>query len=842
MQRGWLLTTLMVASFATAAEVPPPPGVYGRTVGLVRELYFEADEADPPAMLHAAADALAQQVPWLTSEADDAHVRLRDGHGHVIAEAAADDWDDLPGALFSLEVALAEHGDDVGDLDVRHAVLDGATNALDRYSKVLVGDGLDRFDTRLKGTLVGIGTRVRHDDEHLVVSEVFPDGPAEAAGVQVGDVLLRIGGRSTVNMPVSEAVRHLRGDEGTVVEVQLARDGVEQVVPITRAQVILPNVHHDVLEGGVGYVAIDHVSQKTVYNLRRAVADLAQRGGLSRGLVLDLRGNTGGSMKESAGVVDQLVEDGLLLATVGRDGRPVRNLMARMEARDAGDEPPVPVVVLVDRRTASGAEIITGGLIEHDRVVVLGQRTYGKGRVQKIYDIDDDARLKLTVAEYVLQNERRIRTTGIRPDVTFGDVYLHRDGVRFGAGWDLEREQVDWDDVVPLVTESATWRAAARDPGDVVLEAARHAILAAPGPTRPHVLSVLPEVVAQIRAREEGAFVNALEARGIDWSAAPGPGMRPEARVEVTAVSVGPDDVEVRVTVHNDGPTTLHRTLVRLSCESFSTWDDLVVPIGAVPSGGMRQGRVALGLPLGMPERHDKVEIALHTDARPLLDVAPTILAAATPPDPRFAVDLQLRGSGADRTARVTVTNLDDVTVEGLEAEFGYPEDVPVELLDQGARQPRLAPKGTVSFDLGVHLVDPTIAEIPLRLRVASEDHDRLLQWEVPLPTDGTSVHRRAPDLAIDAGPPSGPLGHRTVRLVASDDGALEHLVAFLDGDKIAYVPGDGRSDLEAPVPLDLTAGSHVLHVRVTDDDGLVTRSTRILLGVPDDEGIAVDD
>src|SRR5690606_25290166 len=104
-----------------------------------------------------------------------------------------------------------------------------------------------------------------------------------------------------------------------------------------------------------------------------------------------------------------------------------------------------------DRSTASGAEIIAGGLVGHDRVAVLGQRTYGKGLVQKIYDLDEEARLKLTVAEYVLVGDRRVSRDGLQPDITFGRVELTGDGVRFDVGWDLEREGVGWDDVVPLV-------------------------------------------------------------------------------------------------------------------------------------------------------------------------------------------------------------------------------------------------------------------------------------------------------------------------------------------------------------------------------------------------------
>ncbi|MCB9682773.1 MAG: hypothetical protein H6733_15005 [Alphaproteobacteria bacterium] len=844
-----LLLTLCLSTPSASAQEGPPP-TYGRVVELVRDLYLELDQVEPADLLDAAAERLSDEIDWLGVRADGPVVQLLDGDGRPIGEVTVTGWDDLPAALYALEVAVRATGRDLGELDLRHTTLDGATHALDRFSRVLVGDGLDRFDTRLKGTLVGIGARLSIVDDRLRITGTFADGPAEKAGVLAGDWVERIDGRGTTNMPVSEAVRLIRGEPGTAVAVDLVRETTADDGTVTRKpmhlelerdNVIVPNVEPRVLDGGVGYVRIDHVSQKTVYNLRHAMAELLAQDALGRGLVIDLRGNTGGSMKESAGVVDQFVRSGLLLTTAGRDGNPVQNLMARMDARDAGDEPPIPIVVLVDRRTASGAEIIAGALLEHERVVLLGQRTYGKGKVQKIYDLDDDASLKLTVAQYILLHDRRVNGEGIVPDVTLGDVVLRASGVRFDDGWDLERERVDWDDVVPVVDEREDWRGTDRDPGDVELEIAREAILRAAAPTRQAVLAAVDDVVRERRATEEAWLADALEDRGIDWSPATGPGAPPEVatRVWVSRDTTDPDVHTIYAEVANHGPTMLHRALVRLHCTSFGYWDDLVIPIGAVPSGATRAGKVTLELAPGIAPREDLVAVEVRSDRRPPVTAPEVVLAAGSTPEPRVAIDARLTGQGAERTAHITVHNKSGVTLTGLEAEFAYPNDLPVDLVDHASRRPELAPDDSVTFDLAVKLGQGVPASLPMRLKLDASHFGRLLTWEIPLHVDGSPTHVEAPDIVLTLDHLSADPGTVSVPLSITDDGAITSVTVFLNGDKVLYDPG-GAPHVDLVADLPVVTGANRLVVRAVDDHHIVQVRQYSVLGLGDPgEGVA---
>jgi hypothetical protein len=227
--------------FVLAALCPAEAGLtersYERAVDLIGGLYLYPEEVDAHAMLREAAESLAEELDWLMVETQGNAVNVRHGDGTLIGSVSVASLDTLPAALLSLEQLVIDTGYPVGEVDVRLELLKGMTRALDRYSRVLSGDGLDRFDVRLKGTLVGIGLNLSIVDDRLVVTRLNPLGPAEIGGVKVGDEVIRIDGRSTVNMPTREATRLIRGEEGSPVVFTVRRDGVELDLSLNRAEV-----------------------------------------------------------------------------------------------------------------------------------------------------------------------------------------------------------------------------------------------------------------------------------------------------------------------------------------------------------------------------------------------------------------------------------------------------------------------------------------------------------------------------------------------------------------------------------------------------------------------------
>ena len=227
-------------------------------------------------------------------------------------------------------VRQAELPLDEVDLDV--LLLAGAAQALDQHSRVLYGERLQAFDKRLKGTYFGIGARVRTENGRAVLSQVFVDNPAHKAGLRTADELISVDGQSLVGMGVKDITELLIGEQGTQVMVQVRRavrdepDGEVLDFVITRDEVREPNVSWKVLVGGFGYIRIDHFSELTEVYLLQGLDELEAQGALERGLVLDLRDNTGGSMLQSAKSADAFVPAGDLVRTVGPDGGKVREI------------------------------------------------------------------------------------------------------------------------------------------------------------------------------------------------------------------------------------------------------------------------------------------------------------------------------------------------------------------------------------------------------------------------------------------------------------------------------------------------------------------------------------
>ncbi len=331
------LLALLPLLLCSPAQAEPPESAYTNTVRLIDRLYLEPDTIDESDLLEAAAERLADEVHWLMVDTEDGTVVLSHGSGAPIGSMSVGSMGGLPQALLDLEKMVAGAGYDIGDAQLRLAILQGLPDALDRYSRLLADRVRDRFDVRLKGTMVGIGASLRWKDAGLTITGVTIGGPADLGGLRIGDVITRIDDKSVTNMPVREATQRLRGDKDTQVVVTIKGNGDrEKHVPLTRAVVIVSNVDHSILEGSVGYVHIENFSQKTVHNLGLALADLRTKGALKHGLILDLRGNTGGSMKEAGRTADAFLEEGLLLRTVGRDGGRVQNLQERMEATPGG--------------------------------------------------------------------------------------------------------------------------------------------------------------------------------------------------------------------------------------------------------------------------------------------------------------------------------------------------------------------------------------------------------------------------------------------------------------------------------------------------------------------------
>jgi carboxyl-terminal processing protease len=269
----------------------------------------------------------------------------------------------------------------------------------------------------------GIGVTVRADRRGLLVTQVIHGTPAERAGLRIGDVIAGVGKVSLAGRPSSASIAMIKGKAGTAVTLTIVRRGHRRVERIERRQIAQPVVSDRLIHAGkvpLGYVDFVSFTSGSAGQVLLAVKRELRRG--ARGIVLDLRGNGGGLLDEAVGVASIFLPDGTIVSTAGRAR--ARHVYT---ATGGAISTKIPVVVLVDRDTASSAEIVTGALQDRGRATVVGTRTYGKGVFQELRQLSNGGALDITVGEYFLPSGRNLggggvkEGRGIAPNVTAAD-------------------------------------------------------------------------------------------------------------------------------------------------------------------------------------------------------------------------------------------------------------------------------------------------------------------------------------------------------------------------------------------------------------------------------------
>jgi carboxyl-terminal processing protease len=272
------------------------------------------------------------------------------------------------------------------------------------------------------GEFDGVGIEVAMKDDQLTVVSPIADSPGERAGIQPGDRIVKVDGTPTRDLTLLEAIRRLKGPAGTQVVLEIMRDGftAPQSLTLIRDRVRTVSVESKVLDPALGYVLVRVKSfqERTDRALKKALDDArASLHGEIRGLVLDLRNDPGGLLDQAVKVSDRFLPSGVIVTTEGRNKRNVEV----EKAREKDTEPPYPMIVLVNKGTASASEIVAGALQEHGRAVIMGTQTFGKGSVQTVIELEDGSGLKLTIAKYYTPKHRSIQELGISPDVVVAE-------------------------------------------------------------------------------------------------------------------------------------------------------------------------------------------------------------------------------------------------------------------------------------------------------------------------------------------------------------------------------------------------------------------------------------
>jgi carboxyl-terminal processing protease len=655
--------------------------VFEQTVFYVDEKYVDPSRLDWDRMFVAALAAIEREVPScvITREPGGSVVSIEVGELRTVEEIdPVRDGTELVDAARRVIEIVRPHVDESelsagegrvnGWQMLEYAMVNGMLHdVLDPHSVLLPPRDAADMDVENQGEFGGLGVTVQELSGRLTVAYTRADTPAEKAGLRPEDHIIRIEGESTINMPVDDAVLRLRGPIGAPVQIDVLRPGVAEPFEITmiRARIKLNEVRAVLLDGNIGYVEIPGFHADAEAQLHDELTRLKREaGGSLKGLVLDLRGNPGGFYHEGVAVADSFLSEGTLVSTVDRHGRKVDV----KQARESGTEPRYPMAVLLDAGSASASEIVAGALRNHDRAVIIGTRSFGKGSVQNLQEYFDGSKLKLTVSRYLTPGDRSIQSVGIGADIALRQVRVDEEGNAAGgvlAMFSSERarresslesaldadawieETPAWE--LPYIRQATEWSPRSeRDPNDdfeVLL--ARDVLLASPSWRRADVLSGAARVVSRHRRQSVALLHAELAKHGLDWrvGAAADSSKPLPISIEVSpAQMVAGQRTAFTATATNTGDTPLFQ--VAAVAGTHDVLDGREFLFGHLPPGGSHAWTVHTTPPVGYPSERGPVSFVVSDVGEGQLGEVRTEIVIQQPPLPAMAWDWSLTDLG----------------------------------------------------------------------------------------------------------------------------------------------------------------------------------------------------
>lgn len=665
-----------------------------RCIGYIRAGYVVPERVRPMAMLVGALKAAEGLVPDLmvtfndTSAEKATSVEVRVGDvTRVFQLERMSDLYQVNWRLQDIFEFIAKNlPPDVKPEDVEYAAINGLLEPLDEHSMFLPPEAYEQMQLDTQGRFGGLGIVISSRSGYVTIVSVMDDTPAKAGGLKSGDQIIEIDAESTMNMPLTDAVSHLRGEPGSKVSIVLNRKGWTEPKSVTleRAEIKVRSVKTESLGEGIGYARILHFQEDTGEDLQLQIAELRRKGPIN-GLVLDLRENPGGLLDQAVEVGDLFLRSGTLVVTQGEGNR----MRQEFEA-DPGDVfESMPMVVLVDGGSASAAEIVAGALKYNDRAILLGTTTFGKGTVQVMHEVGEGA-LKLTVAQYLIPGDLSIQGVGVVPDIEIVPTRIGTNNIltglpdykrwldparrldAFGSIADdipveivpyLAKNTEDIDDESdelkePPVEDEVFER-------DEAMELATRILVAAPGVSkRAAFLTRARPAVASWRAENDAGITSALAGRGVDWTGGPsvaqpsvsavfqavedGPaGNVPAATVSTAPLTAGAS-ATLTMSVTNNGD----KPLFRVRCASRSDNQQLDAReflFGRIDPGATVTRTVRFKVPRETWQRRDRVELSLYQNVLDPLPGGQDVYVDFVPlPHPRFGFTYQVMDVGGN--------------------------------------------------------------------------------------------------------------------------------------------------------------------------------------------------
>ena len=647
--------------------------IMNRAVVYIEDHYVEPARIDRNKMVGAALEEIQRVVPEIM-----VNLELDDNSSPIAAEVQVNDhrarFTIKIGSRFALLFKLRDvfrfiqdnlrHFTDVRE--VEYAAINGMLSTLDPHSILLTPEEYAEMHLSTKGRFGGLGIVIGIRDNQLTVINPIEDTPASRAGIMANDRIVQINLDSTVNMSLSDAVGLMRGEPGTQVDIFVMREGwlSPKKFTLTRDNIKVRSVKWKDLGDGVGVVRVRNFQNTTVDELRSALRSLkiSSKRSKLKGLVLDLRGNPGGLLDQAAKMSDLFISRGTIVKTVGSGDK----LREPKMATSRGTITDLPIVVLLDAHSASASEIVAGALKNHQRALVLGQKSFGKGSVQLLFDNPDQSALKLTIAQYLTPGDISIQSVGITPTIELSPVLLtDEDTYFFGLPDEVRGEASLPEHLVsqrsevsksqkPLMTmrylsDPELIKSQRDRPNEIIvdyeLRFAKRLLALTKGHKHKQLIRAAEQLVSSEKAQQDEKIDQTLKPRSIQWlskvTRARGKGKATVQLEPAGGKITAGETLQMTVTVRNTSRHPLHQVRGITKSENY-LFKGHEFLFGFIPPGETRTWTEKIKVEASFIDREDQVEVVFNCEGRGEVPSVTTQARVVALPAPHFALRYEI--------------------------------------------------------------------------------------------------------------------------------------------------------------------------------------------------------
>ena len=659
--------------------------VLSHSIHHVTKYYVEPDRINYSQMLLAGLNAIQKIVSPLIVHYESGHQFLElqvNNKRRMFPTAIRSPWDlldEFQEIFHFLKTNLKNEEYDFKELE--YTAINGMLQTLDPHTILLKPTIFQEMQTQTRGEFGGLGIVISIRDGFLTIIRPLPNTPATKAGLRKNDRIVKIKQESTLNMPLSAAVKRMRGRPNTKVRIWIKRkqkDGSwseELPFDVTRDVIHIDSIKSNILKSQIGYVKINNFQGNTYSDLRKTLEDMKKQN--IRGLIMDLRNNPGGLLDQAIKVADLFLEKGIIVSTSSKDP----NKKSERQARSAGTQPNYPIVILINESSASASEIVAGALKGHDRALIIGKKSFGKGSVQVLHKLKDGSALKLTVAHYLTPGWISIQKVGITPHIVIESMTVDRwdmdlivDEPSSGRESDLESaltskhtKTQEKPSALLRYYLSSKMRQHLReaDPQDqenkseheFLIRFSKRLLLGTKNADRKQMLHYAKQVIEKVQSQEMKKAIDELRKHNIDWSVGKDKG---PSKLQVKAFTNKKNNIgkagepfSLNVQVKNVGSAPLYR--VRgITKSDYFLFNDRELIFGKIDPGETKTWTTTLGrckqekketickLPKSTIDRADGIQIEfseLHNHVPPKVEIRTQIQSL---PKPQFAYSYHL--------------------------------------------------------------------------------------------------------------------------------------------------------------------------------------------------------